>query len=367
MTERCRTTLAVILLGCALAAPARAEYCPSCMEDALLQHGNDTYGAIEKAWKQYSEVAAFMKKLEASGDEAQKAKFLPLWQKVQAEWRPLEKMAREYASPSFKAYLDQYQTFLKRRVDQARARLHKETDLYRRLDKTTLGAQRRGLINDMLGFRKESEQLEHEFYGDLGLAAITSAEKTFEIGVERAIKGVEASIGGDANRKLWSAALLGALKSGEASAPAVASTLETVIHAREFQKAQEQNNRLRSFAAAVHAASDSGLAFINLLITTEAVTLRPLVKAGAQKSTMYLHIVALGLDNVMIDKSFERLAQAEERMRSVELSEHSWQQRIKISGEQLRRADRRLGFLNTEMAQQQRIAGLYRQIQAQTP
>jgi hypothetical protein len=374
MGKHCGRMLVVLLIGCALrAGPAAAEYCPSCMEQALIDHGNDTYNTIEKAWKDYLQVAAFMKQLEASGDEAQKAKFLPLWQKVQAEWRRVERMAREYASPAFKTHLDEWRADMTRRAQRQRERLHRQTDVFRQIEKAGLGPTRQGLINDMLGFRKEAEELKHEFYADAGLAAISSAEKLFEKGVEAAIKGVEATMkeainaGAKPKEMLWSAALLGVLRSGEYGAPVVANTLETVIHAHEFQKAQEQNNRLRSFAAAVHGASDSALTFVNLLAKADMVTLGTVAKAGAQKGAMYLHIVALGLDNYMIDKSFERLAEAEQRMRSVESSEQYWKTQIEVSVEHLHRAERRLSYLNTEIAHQRRIADLYQQIQAQKP
>jgi len=307
-----------------------------------------------------------MKQLEASGSAEEKAKFQDIWAQVRAGWRPVERMAREYASPVFRTYLDNYHAYLSRQSDKTRAELHRETDLFRRLEKSTLGPQRQGVINDMLGFHTEAEQLKHEFYADLGLATITSLEKLYDNRVHSAIQALEGSIGGS-NTHLWSSSLLGVLISSQSGVPAVATTLETVMHTDEFAKAREENSNIRSFAAAVHGASDASLNFVNMLTTAKALELAPIAKAGAEKSAMYLHIVALGLDNAMIDKSFERLAQAEKRMRSVELSEFSWQQRIKVSTEKLERTERRLNYLNVEMAQQKRIADLYNQIRTQTP
>src|SRR5882724_8943359 len=145
---------AMVLLVCA-GSTARGNYCADCMEKALANHSKDTLAHIEEAWETYQHVVKIMRPIEARGTEEQKAKAKELLARAEAAWKPYENMARDYASPEYAAQLAEYQDYLSAHLEQTRERIHKETDLYATLSKTTLEDQRRRVLNDMEGFEKE--------------------------------------------------------------------------------------------------------------------------------------------------------------------------------------------------------------------
>src|SRR5438132_3417614 len=172
---------AAIVLRASAGPVAWGDYCPECMEKALSNHSKARLGHIAEAWEAYERMVKLMRPIEANGTEEQRAKAKALLAGAEASWKPYENMARHYASGEYAAQLAEYQNYLTAHLEETRERIHKETDLYAALSKTTLEDQRRRVLNDMAGFAEESKQLKKMFYVDLGIGAFSALGNVNEL------------------------------------------------------------------------------------------------------------------------------------------------------------------------------------------
>ncbi len=362
---------AMVLLVSAGSA-ARGDYCAHCMEKALENHSKDTLSHIEDAWETYQHVVKIMRPIEARGTEEQKAKAKELLARAEAAWKPYENMARDYASPEYAAQLAEYQDYLSAHLEQTRERIHKQTDLYAALSKTTLEDQRRRVLDDMAGFAEESKQLKKMFYIDLGIGAFSSLGTVNELYTADKLAAVKPVKGlAEAMEKFISSSnkkgvltrqsnLIADLKFAGALRDGVVTNGPQVV------KALVEDDSAKEVGAAVQLVADTGLKATKVLLAAKpalAAEVSPALSASAARSG-YLMLVAPTLDAVLLAHTFHRLNQAEERIQAVDKLEQTWNTRIKAAGNELHSTERRLKLAETEISCQKKVAELYARIEA---
>jgi hypothetical protein len=342
------------------------------MEKALANHSKDTLAHIEEAWATYQHVVKIMRPIEARGTDEQKAKAKELLARAEAAWKPYGNMARDYASPEYAAQLAEYHNYLTAHLEQTRQRIHKETDLYAALSKTTLEDQRRRVLNDMAGFEDESKQLKKMFYVDLGIGAFSSLATVNELymadklAAVKPVKGLAEAMEEFASSSRTKAALT--RQSNVIADLKVAGAIRggIVTNGAEVVKALVEDDSSKKVAAAVQLVADAGLKATEVLLVAKpalAAEVSPALSAGAARSG-YLALVAPTLDAVLLAHTFHRLNQAEERIAAVDKLEQTWNTRIKAAGNELHSTERRLKLAETEISYQKKIAELYARVEA---
>lgn len=347
-------------------------YCPDCLEKAMNQHGADMLASIEKAWGQYQAVLEIVRKIEAKGTDQQKAKAREILAQAEAAWKPYESLARQYASPAYAAQMEDYHAYLAEHLDQTRERLHKQTDLYAELSRTTLEDQRQRVLNDMAGFATESNKLKTAFYVDLGIGAFSSVGTFTELYVADASAAVPKVKGLEAAMKKFSASaknkaalarqsnLLVRLKVAGAIGGGIATDGPQVI------KALNEDDSAQKVCAAVQLVADTGLKATQILLVAKpalAAEVAPWINATGARAG-YAMLVAPTLDAILLGQAFHQLNEDERRIQAVDAMEQTWQVRIKVSGIELHATERRVKLVETEMSYQKQIADVYARIES---
>jgi len=363
----------IVCLGSALVFLAGADsaawgegYCAECMQKALDNHSKDTLASIENAWERYQHVLETMRRIEASGTPEQKAKARELAARAEAAWKPYESMARNYASPEYAAQLAAYQSYLREHLEQTREKIHKETNLYAALAKTTLEEQRQRVLKDMAGFRDESDRLKKTFQDDAWLSAFSAGTTYFDmrrleqLDKLKSIKGWEEFAAAHKAAFTRRANVIAKIERDAAIGGGLSR------NATEFRKALTEGDSGKEMASAVQLVADTGLTAIRAVLAAKpalAATVRTSAQDAAAGAGL-VQIVAPTLDCVLLAQAFHERNKAEERIVAIDTLEQTWHTRIKAAGNELHATERRLKLAETEMAYQKKIAEVYARVAA---
>lgn len=371
LTISCRIRGCAFLLLIALGAlvvtlPGHAQYCPSCLEQALINNGEGTIKEIRTAWDQYRKAVEILKTVEAGGTEDQKRQARALFAKLAARWHDAERMAQAYSSQEFTTHLREWQEAMTSRVARGKERLARRTDLYRRLEQSILGPQRQGVIRDMLGYEKEAQDLEKMLRADvlsLGINSVGAAVALAPGTTEWATRLGLATPGGAGAAAIGSVETFFVKYKGQADIGS--HVVGQIQNAAQFREARVADKRVDSYFVAVQAAGSAAL----FLAPRAAAALGTKISTGilltAGVAPAAISSSAVLLDLYMLKQATQRFEAAEQRRASNEMIAQRWQQQIKLAGKELQRSQRRLDHLNKEIGYQRRIADLYQQIQAE--
>jgi hypothetical protein len=348
------------------------DYCSGCMEKAMTNYAEGVMAGIQKNWGTYQQVLELVRKYEKSGTEQQKAQAREILAQAREKWMPYASMAHAFASPEFAAQLDGYKEYLSGQLQQEKERLQKETELYAKLAKTTLEAQRQGVLNDLAGVEKESNAAKAEFKDDCWMGGISAATAIIEFRKAQALRGlsppknVQPINGWDKMVEVFVGATK--KKSDLAARIEAKAALESaaVRNVAETRKAYEKEGAAKQMAAAVQAVADTGLTVIKAVLAVKpelAATVRPAV-SGAAALAGTLQMVAPVLDCGLLYFSFQRLNQDNQRIEAVDALEKPWQSRIKTLGDEVNSTERRLKMVETETALQRQVAKINKEIEA---
>jgi hypothetical protein len=375
MTMRMSVAAFVLVAGCLLTAapapPLAEDPCPSsesCLSRSLERDWDQYYKLIEQASADKKRIAGLLQRAQAANQPDLVAKLKTEQMKIETRWNFAESVARSLCSPSFK-------NFIVRRREEAR-KIHaaasekalKETKLYTRLVKNTIGPERAGVIADISGYEKEAKELRETFYRDGLMVSLNTIKETSGL-LSRNWENLSKSL---FRYKLANAdAFTGAAPYVEAVSAVVfsAQTGAEAVHAgMSVEEATRKNHNFDAFLAATKGAANSTLRMAELLAEApdnpvKRSAMREAFGTAAGRAGIYTNLFAVGLDTALTVATVQRLKQSEARQLRIETDDASWRARVdaanRIAHDAALREDRAV----RQIEHQRRVEELYRKIQ----
>lgn len=363
---------AALLTLVAFQTPLLAEEdCPSaeaCLSKSLENNWARYYSLIEQTWADKRKVTEQLRKAEVLNKADLVVRIKTEQAKIEERWRFAEAMARALTAPHFKDVLVSQHAEAGKVHAAARQRVQKETDLYRRLEKSTLGPERKSVIGDITGYEHEAKKLEETFYRDGLMVSLSWVKARSALFAEQYGHLANMLAQGEAGkhsiiitRASYVAALNALIISGHTGAEAV--------HAGHGVEEEIKNNH--NFFALLEAnkgASHAMLATAELIAEAPDNPLKQKLIGEAfgpiaARAGLYLNVLALGLDTGLTVATVERLKQAEARQLRVETDDAHWRARVDTAARAARDAAVREERAAQQIEQQRRVEALFKKIQ----
>lgn len=316
--------LAGVLAGLIVSTPSflagelhARDYCPPCMEQALTQQGEGILDNLDKLVKQYRALggAPAIDAILARGTPQQKAaarEFL-------VRWREAKLLASTYNNPELVRYLQNDRDRQSRVVQEREAEFRRQSELIARLMRTNIEPERQSVMRDLASYEKEAAELKKMFATDVGIGALRGVAA----GVAMHVNALAAAVGKGGDIGQAAAQFERALMQ-ERVVVSIELTGDTAHNQHTFRQMSKDKNRVGQVAVVAGAASEAGLALMHLMsrqpqaVVAEVHSLGHVVAhAAAARAPLYSTIVALTLDNVLLQETLVRQSQAEVRLADV--------------------------------------------------
>ena len=351
---------------------AAEEACPSaeaCLSRSLERNWTQYYAVIEQSWNEKKKLADMLRRARALNRPDVVAQLQAEQAKAEERWRYAESVARALSDPRYKSFLAQQEQKAARAHTAASAAAHKETDLYARLVKSTIGPERQGVIRDIAGYEREAKQLRETFFRDTFLVSLSAAKESAGLVSENLTKIAEqlklyrfpeATAVGNAASYVFALNSVGV--AGVAGVEAAASGMGT----------QEAYNKNRNWEAALEATRGAAGSVLRAaeLLAQSPESARPVMSkafgATATRVTIYANLLSVGLDTFLAYDAGWRLQDSEQRQVRVETDDAQWRARVDTANRIARDAAAREERAARQLSQQQRIEALYQRIQRES-
>jgi hypothetical protein len=379
VTRRAPVALLVLLTaGCLLPARPAAllaeEPCPSseaCLSKSLDRNWQQYYDLIEQAWADKQKAAALILRAQAAGRQDIVDAIKEKQVKIEERWAFADAVAHTLTSPFFKDYLERQREEAVRVRSAASENARKETDLYHRLEKSTIGPERDGVIRDISGYEKEGKELRETFYRDGFMVSLSTLKESSEL-----------LSSNWANMSKWLASYnldeSGAFKGAEpyvfamnAVVFSAHSSAEAVHAGMGVQEASQKDHNFEALLEATRGVAGGTLHMAELLARspTDPLKREAMEKAfgaSAARAGIYTNVLAVGLDTVLTVAATDRLKQSEARQLHIETDDAHWRARVDTSGRIAHDAAMREDRANRQIEHQQQVEALYKKIQEGT-
>jgi len=351
---------------------AAEEACPSaeaCLSRSLERNWTQYYAVIEQSWNEKKKLAEMLGRARALNRPDVVARIQAEQAKAEERWRYAESVARALSDPRYKSFLAQQQQKAARAHTAASTTAHKETDLYARLVKSTIGPERQGVIRDIAGYEREAKQLRETFFRDTFLVSLSAAKESAGLVSEnltkiaeqlKLYKFPEATAVGNAASYVFALNSVGV--AGVAGVEAAASGMGT----------QEAYNKNRNWEAALEATRGAAGSVLRAaeLLAQSPESARPVMSkafgATATRVTIYANLLSVGLDTFLAYDAGWRLQDSEQRQVRVETDDAQWRARVDTANRIAHDAAAREERAARQLSQQQRIEALYQRIQRES-
>lgn len=350
--------------------PARAQGCQSaeqCLANGLERDWRQYRGVIEESWAAKKRIAAQLAKAQALARPDLLERIQAEQARVEERWRFAQALAGALTAPHFKEFLTRRHSDAATTRAAAAARLHKETDLYKRLVAGTLGPQRQGVIADIAGYEREAVHLRDMFCRD-GMLASASWLKENAGAMARSWEKIAETLA--SHGLAQGAGIAGSLPyvqtMGQMSAVGYAG-FEAVHAGTSVQEETQRNHDFRALAEATRGAAAASLRMVELVVEApdnpaKRAAFREAFGAVGARAVTYANVMALGLDTALTVAAVGRLRDAEARQVQVETDDAAWRTRVEAAGRIARGAAAREARARQQLDRQRDIESLLEQI-----
>jgi hypothetical protein len=356
------------------APPLAEEPCPSseaCLSRSLDRDWNQYYSLIEQASADKKRIAGLLQRAQAANQPDLVAKLKTEQAKIEARWNFAESAARSLCSPRFKDFIVRQREEARKTHAAASERALKETKLYARLVKSTIGPERAGVIADISGYEKEAKELRETFYRD-GLMVSLSTIKEASGLLSRNWADLSKLL--DRNKFAGANAFAGAAPYVEAINAVVfsAQTGAEAVHAgMSVEEATRKHHNFEALLEASKGAASGTLRMAELLAATpdnplKRAAMREAFGTAAGRAGIYTNLFAVGLDTSLTVATVQRLKQSEARQLRVETDDAHWRARVDAANRIAHDAAVREERAVRQIEHQRRVEALYRKIQEET-
>lgn len=349
------------------------EKCPSaeaCLSKSLDRDWEQYYSVIERTAAERKKVAVLLSRAEALNKSADVAVLKAEQARIEERWRFAQAVGRALTEPRFKNFLASEKTEAVRLHAAARERARKETDLYRRLVKSTIGPERASVTSDIASYERESHELSKAFYRDAFVVSLNTVAKAGEIGAEHWTKLAEKV----AKEKLPEAAAVAATAAYVEAMQTMATTGSVVgeaVHSGlSFDEAVKHHHRFEAFLEATKGTGQFALHVAELCAKSPDQIMRnPAMRESfgplAARAGIWLNVVSLGLDTLLTVEAVDRLKAAEARQVQVETNDAHWRDRVDTAARAAGGTAARETRVARQIEHQQRLEALLKKIESE--
>jgi len=369
-------TLRTLFLGCltvltGFAAPSSArdvgKECPSaeaCLSSSLERSAQQYYNMIKQAWAEKKKIEALIDRAKALGKPELIEELKTEKERIDANWDFAESVAYALTSPKYEDYINFQYEETENTAAMLRARLEKETTLYRQLQTSTIGPERDSVIRDIESYEKEAQDIGHEIlYDGIGLIIASightasvvpgTLPETFPLKHKLLIDGATSAV----------------------SALASSGSLAHDAFRMGIGIQNAQNNHKQELIESIKGVTASSLNVIALfkefqakaaMEAAEKVAKEATKKAAGMSSALITtQLLLMELDTILLLDAYERLGRAEARQIVVETNDVHWRKRLEVSGRMLSDAKKREQRALRQIQDQRRIKNLFTEIQGE--
>jgi hypothetical protein len=284
---------------------------------------------------------------------------------IEERWRFATAIGAALTSPRFESYLTARRDAASRAHAAAAEQARRETDLYRRLVRGSLGQAREGVIRDIAGYEREAVALRETFNRDAMISSVNAVKEAAEVVTESwtAIGAVLTKHGFSEGAAVtgtvpYVAALNAQIAAGHAAVEAVHGGLSV-------QEALRRDQHLEALFEATRAASSGALRMAELLAKmpdspAKRAAMREAFGPVAARAAVYANVLAVGLDTTLTLSAVRRLQESEARQARVEASDAAWRARVDASARIAADAALREARASRQIENQRRVGAAYR-------
>lgn len=364
-------TVAALLLQASASPLPAEEPCPSaeaCLARSLDRNWEQYSGLIEQTWAERTKVAALLKRAEALGRTDLIDKLKGEQAKIQERWQFAEAVARTLTTPSFKGFLARQREEARRTHAVASLRAKKETELYRRLLKGTLGAERDSVLRDMGAYAQEAKELRKAFLKDGLMVSASAAKESVSMVRKELLEWSKAATSSGLAEGPELARAVPYLKAMEGLNKTAQAGFEAVHAGQGVEEATRKNQNFVALLEATKGASQNILHAAELLAKTpdnplKASMMRNAFGPLAARTGLYANLLALGLDTALTLEAVHRLKQTEARQLVVEADDAHWRTRVEVAARAAGDAAARENRAIQQMDHQRRLEAMFATIQ----
>ena len=344
-----------LVLGVFAADVGAQDACPSaeaCLDKSFDRNWTQYYSLIEQTWAEKKKVAELILRAEKIGRNDLVAQLKAEQARIDARWAFASGVARALTAPHFKTFIAAQRDLAVRRHAVERERTRKETDLYRRLVRGSIGPERNSVIGDITGYEREAYKLRKTFFSDTFIVSLSAVKE-----------------GAALATKAWTQlATLPYVQAMNAQIAAGAAATEAVHSGMHIEEVTRRHQYFPAMVEGVRSAATGTLRLAELAAAgpdnpVKEATMRKVLGPVAPRAATYANVLALGLDTLLIVKTVDRLKATEARQGQVETSDAHWRARVDTAARRVADAAAREARAVRQVENQRKVEALFQQIQ----
>jgi hypothetical protein len=360
--------VATALVAAAPVAHTADEPCPSaeaCLAKSFDRDWDRYYDVIQKTWADKKAVAELLQKAEKLNRPDILAQVKARQAAIEERWKFASAIGAALTTPRFQNFVIAQRDEAVKVHAAASMRSRKETDLYRRLARGSLGQEREGVLRDIQGYESEAKMLRETFHRDLMIVSLNAIKETPGAVAEQWTKipevltkyGIEPTTAGVSANIVYVQVFDAQLAAGYAA-------FEAVHGGMTVEEATRRHQTLPALFEATRAASGGALRLAELVAKMPASKdfMSEAFGPIALRAGIYANLLALGLDTTLTLSAVSRLKDSEARQARVEASDAVWRGRVDASTRIAADAAAREARANRQVENQRRVEALFRQI-----
>lgn len=346
------------------------EKCPSaeaCLSKTLSRNWEQYYSVIDRTWEDRKQVAELLRKVEARGIDSDIAELKAEQAKIEERWQFAKAVGRALTEPRLKNFLAAQKDEATRLHAAAQERVQKETELYRRLLKSTLKPERDSVTRDIASYERESHELRKTFDGDRLMVSLNSLEKAGGLAADGWVSLSKYLTKANSAHAEAVAATIPYVKAMEPLLAGGVASAEAVHAGMSMEEAARKNNNFEALCEATRGAGQFTLHAAEYIAKAPQNTLKSQLMRDsfgplAARAGIWLNVVALGLDTLLTVKAVDRLKDAETRQVQVETNDAHWRAKVDAAARAASDSAAREIRAANQIERQQRIEGLLMRI-----